>query len=343
MYQNVTILVNGIAAGLFALTACLYLFVFERSRLRTVLGVILAVYSLFIAKDVVYMSDAVLSDEYLYRLLLSFDNWMVPLYAIYAFEILMPGKMTLKRDVLVMLPFVLLTCLYAFYPRQWVYGLQLVFAPVYSGTCMLVILFMTLDYRKKLKENCSDITNMDIRWIWASIAIFVPNLVLWTVISARLDWNLDGIYYIILTVVWGIVSYNTYFYKPLVTQESGLDQGPGVPAFHFAERLETLSSNGYFVRMPGLTLTELASELGTNRTTLSSYINKELGTTFYDYINGIRLNHAEKILSDPACRYSSEQVAELSGFNSLSTFRRAFGKKHGMSPAQYRNKVLKGL
>lgn len=343
MSQNLTILINGISAGLFGLTAGLYLFVFERNRLRTVLGIILAVYSLFLAKDVVYMSDTVMSDEYLYRLLLSLDNWMVPLYAIYAFEILIPGRMTWKKYVLILLPFVLLTGLYAFYPRQWVYGLQQIFAPLYSAACMLVILFMTQDYRKKLKENCSDITNMDIRWIWVSIAIFVPNLVLWTLISARLDWNMDGVYYIILSVVWGIVSYNTYYYKPFVTQDSGPDQIQAVPAFHFAERLEKLSADGYFVRMPGITLTELASELGTNRTTLSSYINKELGTTFYDYINGVRLNHAEKILSDPACRYSSEQVAELSGFNSLSTFRRAFGKKHGMSPAQYRNKVLRGL
>ena len=34
---------------------------------------------------------------------------------------------------------------------------------------------------------------------------------------------------------------------------------------------------------------ELADELNTNRTTLSAYINKELGTTFYDLINRVRL------------------------------------------------------
>lgn len=343
MAQNLTILINGIAAGLFGLTAVLYLFVFERSRLRTVLGTILAIYSVCIAKDVLYMSDSVMSNAYLYRLMLSFDNWVVPLYVIYALEILMPGRMTLKKDALLLLPFLLLTCLYALWPDYSVFRIQLLFAPVYSAVCMLAVLAKTIEYRKRLKENCSDITNMDIRWIWVSIAVFVPNLVLWTIISSRLDWNLDGVYYIILSVVWGIVSYNTYYYKPLVTQETASEQQPGVSSFHFADRLDKLSADGYFVRMPGLTLTELASELGTNRTTLSSYINKELGTTFYDYINGVRLSHAEKILSDPACKYSSEQVAELSGFNSLSTFRRAFGKKHGMSPSQYRNKVSKKL
>ena len=89
-----------------------------------------------------------------------------------------------------------------------------------------------------------------------------------------------------------------------------------------------------------LPLAELAAELGTNRTTLSSYINSSLGTTFYDYVNSSRLEYTEKLLSDPDAKYSVEQLAELSGFNSLSTFRRAFGKKYGMSPQQYRERVL---
>ena len=109
---------------------------------------------------------------------------------------------------------------------------------------------------------------------------------------------------------------------------------------HFSEKLARLAADGYFVRTPHLTLAELAADLGTNRTTLSSYINNGLGTTFYDYVNSNRLEYTEKLLSDPGTKYSAEQLAELSGFNSLSTFRRAFGKKYGMSPQQYRERVL---
>ena len=109
---------------------------------------------------------------------------------------------------------------------------------------------------------------------------------------------------------------------------------------HFSEKLARLAADGYFVRTPHLTLAELAADLGTNRTTLSSYINNGLGTTFYDYVNSNRLEYTEKLLSDPGTKYSAEQLAELSGFNSLSTFRRAFSKKYGISPQQYRERVL---
>ena len=38
-----------------------------------------------------------------------------------------------------------------------------------------------------------------------------------------------------------------------------------------------------------LTLTDLSALLGTNRTYLSVYLNNELHTTFYDYVNSYRI------------------------------------------------------
>ena len=45
MFQELTIFILGLVTGLFGLVAALYLFVFKRSRIRLVLGVILAVYA----------------------------------------------------------------------------------------------------------------------------------------------------------------------------------------------------------------------------------------------------------------------------------------------------------
>ena len=343
MGQDMTIMINGIATGLFGLTAVLYLTVFKKNRLRMVLGVILAVYAVYLAKDILYLHPAVASDTHLYRVLLSIDNWAVPLYVVYAFEVIAPGLMSLRKTLLLVLPFALFTVVYALWPSDMLFGVLVVFSTVFSAVCMCVVFRRTLVYRRRLLDNCSDITHMDIRWMWVSIALFLPNLVLWTVLSARLDFVIDAVYYITLSVSWGIVACHTYYFVPQTGQDIWADMlSSPAASWNFARKLSELASSGYFIRSPRLTLSELAAELGTNRTTLSNYLNQEVGTTFYDYINSHRVSEAERLLSEPSGHWSVEQLAEMSGFNSVSTFRRAFSKKHGMSPQQYRERVLRG-
>lgn len=343
-----TVLIQGIAAGLFGLTAALYLCVFKKNRLRVITGIILAVYAAYIVKDIVYLLPYVAADSYIYRVLLSVDNWAVPLYVVYAFEVISPGRITALRLLFLFFPFVGMTILYAIWPYEWMFSLQILFTLVFSAACMCVVLRMTVKYRRRLLDNCSNITHMDIRWMWVSIALFLPNLVLWTFLSVRLDYVLDAVYYISLSVSWGIVAYNTYYFVPQAGQDHWADPLPSQPelsstvvSYNFARKLSELASNGYFIRSPRLTLSELAAELGTNRTTLSNYLNQEVGTTFYDYINSHRVSEAERLLAEPSGHWSVEQLAEMSGFNSVSTFRRAFSKKHGLSPQQYRERMLR--
>lgn len=344
MFQELTIFILGLVTGLFGLVAALYLFVFKRSRIRLVLGVILAVYALYLLKDLLYLQECVADNPFIYKLLLSIDTWAVPLYVMFAFEFLYPGKMTLRKDLLLFGSFPLFTLLYVLYPYDWVYSLMTVYAVVFSGVCICIVLRKTLLYRRMLKGSLSDITHMDVKWLWVSIALLLPNLVLWTFVSSRTDNLLDAVYYLSLSVTWGIIAYKTYYYRypsasDLMSGDTHAEAAVPVPS-HFSEKLARLAADGYFVRTPHLTLAELAADLGTNRTTLSSYINNGLGTTFYDYVNSNRLEYTEKLLSDPGTKYSAEQLAELSGFNSLSTFRRAFSKKYGISPQQYRERVL---
>lgn len=85
---------------------------------------------------------------------------------------------------------------------------------------------------------------------------------------------------------------------------------------------------------PKLTLSDLALRVGTNRTYLSNYINQTLNQTFFDYINAHRLTYATELLL--TTNYTLEVIAEKSGFNSLSTFRRCFMQTHGCSPSVYK-------
>ncbi|MDD2960801.1 MAG: helix-turn-helix transcriptional regulator [Muribaculaceae bacterium] len=90
-----------------------------------------------------------------------------------------------------------------------------------------------------------------------------------------------------------------------------------------------------------LTLSDLAKLLNTNRTYISTYLNNILSTTFCDYVNEYRLEYASKLLLEDV-NASLEIIAEMSGFNSLTTFRRAFIKNFRCTPKEYRssNKMI---
>lgn len=102
----------------------------------------------------------------------------------------------------------------------------------------------------------------------------------------------------------------------------------------FAERMYLLFENEHVYLNPRLRLSELAMLLGTNRTYLSQYFNQNCESTFYDFVNDYRIHHAKLLLH--STDDTLETIAMNSGFNSLSTFRRAFVQREGMSPIEFR-------
>lgn len=102
----------------------------------------------------------------------------------------------------------------------------------------------------------------------------------------------------------------------------------------FAERMYLLFEKEQVYLNPRLRLSELAMLLGTNRTYLSQYFNQNCESTFYDFVNDYRIHHAKLLLH--STDDTLETIAMNSGFNSLSTFRRAFVQREGMSPIEFR-------
>lgn len=77
----------------------------------------------------------------------------------------------------------------------------------------------------------------------------------------------------------------------------------------------------------------ISSKLGTNRHYVSDYLNRVKHVTFYEYVNTLRLIHAERLLKE-----GNEKMADIAficGFNSDHTFRRLFKERYGCTPLQY--------
>ncbi|MEM6642418.1 MAG: AraC family transcriptional regulator [Bacteroidota bacterium] len=87
---------------------------------------------------------------------------------------------------------------------------------------------------------------------------------------------------------------------------------------------------------PDLSLAELATLLDTSDKNLSYYLNHNLETTFYDYLNHERITEfLERQKSEAFKNYSTVGIALESGFKSKSSFYRAFKKEKGRSPKDY--------
>ena len=108
------------------------------------------------------------------------------------------------------------------------------------------------------------------------------------------------------------------------------------------QKIETLITKDKLYQQPELTLSDLAKKLGTNTSLLSRVINQSFSLNFNDYINRYRVEDVVEKMQDPA--YANQTLLSLAfdaGFNSKSTFNRAFLKFKRSSPKDYFQK-LKG-
>lgn len=88
---------------------------------------------------------------------------------------------------------------------------------------------------------------------------------------------------------------------------------------------------------PALSLERLSEELNMSTGKLSTLVNQISQRNFSDYINGLRIKDAKKLLSNPDFKdYTIVAIGLECGFNSKSTFYTAFKKFTGQTPTAYR-------
>jgi AraC-like DNA-binding protein len=104
---------------------------------------------------------------------------------------------------------------------------------------------------------------------------------------------------------------------------------------------QVMKSRQEYLR-PDLTLPKLAETVGCSVNNLSQVINSGFGTSFFDYLNRYRIEHAKSLLENSDSQSSAIlTIAFTVGFNSNSAFYSAFKKYVGMTPAQYRQRHQK--
>lgn len=83
-----------------------------------------------------------------------------------------------------------------------------------------------------------------------------------------------------------------------------------------------------------ISLDSVSEMLGMNASYFSSLFKKSFGVNFVDYLTELRMKAAKELLTDPL--RSTAEVAAMVGYESPNYFARAFKKKTGMTPTEYR-------
>lgn len=105
------------------------------------------------------------------------------------------------------------------------------------------------------------------------------------------------------------------------------------------EKLDRLIQEEQVFKIPELNLNQLANRLEVPAYILSQLINQEYNQNFFHFINDFRIEFAtKKIIEGELSTLTLAGVAYESGFNSKSTFNRAFKRKMGCTPKEYSSK-----
>ncbi|MFD2593095.1 helix-turn-helix domain-containing protein [Aquimarina hainanensis] len=88
---------------------------------------------------------------------------------------------------------------------------------------------------------------------------------------------------------------------------------------------------------PNISLKSLASLVSITDKKLSALLNQYMNISFYDYINGYRVEEVKKKINDRTFDHLTLlAIAYDSGFNSKTSFNRIFKKIEGISPSEYK-------
>lgn len=116
--------------------------------------------------------------------------------------------------------------------------------------------------------------------------------------------------------------------KPLLSPEKTQDI--------VAKTLAAMEDEKLFLKTE-LTLQDIADQLKVPAYQVSQAINEGLKKTFYDLVNGYRVEEAKRLLIDPKSRNNKIiAVAFDAGFNSKTTFNTVFKKFTGFTPSDFK-------
>lgn len=252
--------------------------------------------------------------------------------------------------------------------RPWVYAMAYIplltviffhifiddIAVVCSATTMLMVLIVGIicfrlyrKYQKALLDNYSNIEGYDLNWLVRTIILVFSTAFIRMMVYAFNMTAITLLMNILFMLIWYYMCHKVLKFKeayavgivssPILSQNDYETEVTETSDNNIlGEQIRTVCMKRELMGNTNFNTLMLAHEVGCDRRAITHYFNST-NTTFYSYINDIRLEMAAQWL-----RTTEDSVLEISqrvGFRSDNTFRLSFQTKYGCSPVEYRSNV----
>lgn len=322
----------------------------KQSNMMFMLLLNMAYFAFCNVKDLIFLVDGYWESLYWSGISVTIDLLYVPIVSNFFIEVVSPGWVN-KRRLLVPMTFqALFIPLFLFFPTEAMYNAALCSAYVGGIVAFVLVCILMVRHRRFIRDNYSYTEYIDVTWAINCVMLMFLCMTLYVIAFANETWLSGAVFQLICVGAWlylyilsrrhQVVEVTSpVFAFPWVKKEGAVEteHSSNDQYVSIAARLEECMNHEKLFLNPKLSLQDVATAIGTNRTYLSDYLNNVLQQTFYEYVNNRRIEEACRIIDSISGdeRRTLSEVAEISGFNSISTFNRSFVRVMGMTPSQY--------
>ena len=220
---------------------------------------------------------------------------------------------------------------------------------------IFIILIVKVNQYKK-GENDFSLTTMKlhVNWIRNTFIAMLFVALIWIILTIMYMQHPGEIYFYPLWIVmailiyWfghiGIYTYGILEQRKQIRKKQLLKKKVGTKDTTkniIIERLKRFLEDEKRFLDASLTLEKTAEALELSQGHLSKTINTELGISFKDYINALRVDEAKSYLTDDDfSNYTLVAIGLEAGFNSKSAFNASFKKITGETPSQFKKRHI---
>jgi AraC-like DNA-binding protein len=224
-------------------------------------------------------------------------------------------------------------------------------------------------YQKQIENRFSNLEYIEVSWLFNFSVVYFVNTLLTMILFLSSNFQLFPInIQLAFTIINSILVFSLYYmnyqgirHYSIAHYQSQLPR-PTTPAAVnesdtkqeivndkvisekssriFERAKETMEAQKLFLE-PNLRIKDLAIAMDENAHNLSESINSVGNKSFYDFVNGYRVEHLKMMLTDESKQgFTILALGLESGFNSKASLNRIFKQTTGLTPLQYQKASL---